>query len=243
MTSLIFPSLTREGIAYEIHSAGDYYDSGFFRNPPRFLHDRFVEFQTYGNGLVQHSNSLTVSVDCFVDALASLAKHLFDHPEAVQEVEKFWPEDNTRFDKRIQFFSSLKYDEEKTRYYNESEMKVSASEKKAHDRRWEAVPSWADGRIEAVFRFTAQSHWGALERYNLYQRLRETLWWENIEGSGIGSTERTGDLNYAFDSVDFLVKSHRNMEAAKSCFDCLNHNWISHRVKREEIKEEVEAEV
>ncbi len=205
---------------------------GFFRDPHRFLGPRFAEYDTYGDGLTQHGYQYPVVADNVVDFLISLGKYMLDTPTAADELRKTfdWPEHLNK--KRIEFALSVKYDENKTRYYSMSEQKVSASPKLEWDKRYERVPTWADGSLESAFRLLPKQ--SALEHLRTYLDIREYLferdnWCDTMEGYGIGldndaNGNKFSNLHSAFIVIDNMVRAAQLLDHARGSFDCLTHN-------------------
>lgn len=111
-------------------------------------------FQTYGDGLVQHSNEIPFQRERLEDFLGSLAVAIAEaqepeRTEILKILSKHWPRTNQNKGK-ILFALSLKCKAEKTVYVNMDECKTSFSSVKVHDRRWDAIRPYdthVDGSI------------------------------------------------------------------------------------------------
>lgn len=109
------------------------------------LHWSIYEFDTYGDGDVQHAPEHRMfDVENWADALMSLAPTIIQTPdEYLGKLVRAQP--SAVSDKLILWAATVRYDENKFRYYSLADMKVSTTESKRHDRRWSPVPNWADG--------------------------------------------------------------------------------------------------
>lgn len=132
------------------------------RNADRPISDRIFMFQTYGDGITQHSNEWCVSCDRFADVCASLATFLQTDPGVTAEEKaeivgyRIWPE--LPSDRKLAFFASVRYSDKAKRFYTTADGgKVSAAESRQYDKRWREVPSWADGSPQAVYDLIGQS--------------------------------------------------------------------------------------
>lgn len=230
---MIFASVTRDGVMYEIQGSDSYRDNGFYKCPGAYLGQEIVEYLTYGDGSTQHSHSSIVSVKDFFDCLASLATYLQDNPDEVDRVSSVWPHQD--WTDKISFAMGIKYNEKKPEYVSVDLQKTSKSEKLRWDKRWELIPSWADGSMEITFKWTCESHYSALYRFSLYEQIRKAYRWETFEGSGIGSTDNYDKLSSAFHAVDSLVMAYHMSEGAKRTFACLKSNWLMRQGQEETL--------
>jgi hypothetical protein len=182
MDRLVFRSLHNPAIAYTLHnSSTDLWDS-WYRSSHRALAAWAGQFEVYNDYPVQHSHESIVIREQFADYCASLAKGLTDtDPALLQQagecyaLDELIPDKHSRSETKLQFFHALIYKETKTQYYNARERRVSTSSSKRHDKRWEELPSWADGSAEACYRLwhTDDGPRGLLESYALYAWIRE----------------------------------------------------------------------
>ena len=140
-----FESLTRKETGYSWESNYNAHDNGYFRQPGRCIAPEVNEYQTYGDGMTQHSKSWVVSSDNIQDFLVSLVVFLKDNPDYIETVSGRWPHDEIPRD-RVRFYEGLRYDPEKHRQlYNNETKKKSSADSKRHDKRWQEVPNFADG--------------------------------------------------------------------------------------------------
>jgi hypothetical protein len=178
MSRIVFRSLGNQNIAYTAHDDSVDNWHSYWKDQHHRIGGWCGQFDTYGDGLTQHSPETPVRKENMADYLASLAQHLLDNPESIEVVSrKFGCGANVRF---VRFMAGVRFNEKKPQFYNRSELKVTSSASKRHDRRWEEVPSWADGSADALWRLTYQDYWSTLERYCAAHALYELAQDENI---------------------------------------------------------------
>ena len=137
------------------------------------------QYDTYGDGLIQHACEIGVPLERMGDFLASLTTHLLSVPHDVEETVKYWPTPELSISyHEVRFLLNLHYDLDKTRYFNLDEGKVSSSESKRHDKRWAVVPEWANGTLGTVYGLKfccpAKMDWrDLLTRALLYKFIKE----------------------------------------------------------------------
>ncbi|MGA2253039.1 MAG: hypothetical protein ABSG53_00120 [Thermoguttaceae bacterium] len=162
MSRFAFPSLARPDVAYT--AGNDSVDwSAYYRDSHNRIDSWCGEYQTHGDGIVQHSPAYCTMKENMADYLASLAAWLLEHPGDVESIA-------TRFSRSyrvpcMRFYGGIKYRDDKRQWYNYADKKVTTSASKQHDKRWTEVPEWADGGVTAVFRMVCQDYWSNLERY------------------------------------------------------------------------------
>lgn len=184
--------------------------------------------------LTQHSNSQPVAAGDFVDFCASLYTYLQSNPDDIKFIESGWPYDYRVTDQQLDFLYSLKYSDKKSTYFNYSELKSSHSSSKQYDKRWLLVPEYLTGTFECFYRFALEntSTWDALERFALLLKVEEYfsnkgLSHYQLKGHGIDSSNEFYDLEYAFHSVDYLVKAFYFQGRAVRVFECLQSNYLN----------------
>lgn len=224
----------------------------------RPLDDHAGYYLTYGDATVQHSHESAVQMDQWLDYLASLAKHLREYPDDVRTIESGWPRANFGRDK-LAFARSVVFKEGKRRWYSVNEQKISASDSKRHDKRWEEVPEWADGGLVACYRMLVATYASSLERYAVAALIKDYFNEESVlyHVSDVLSTcgvLTKNDLGEAIDvkgreaflyadvyrAVDYFVQAHRMHEAAVRSLDCLENNYGKNYIGR--LAEQAAAE-
>lgn len=131
-----FKSLKSDQFAYE-------FDSNSYSYDHKGLHQNLLQYDTYGDGIIKHSNTYPVSSDNYVDCIYSFLHYLKGNIKTAIDMN-FYLRDISR--DSIKFFSSFKYDENKPyRYYSHEKLKVSSAESKRYDKRWHEIPTYLDG--------------------------------------------------------------------------------------------------
>jgi hypothetical protein len=176
-----FPSLMNGNTVYTVHSSStDLWDQCYHAHA--HLGYYFGRFDTYGDGMVQHGPEVSVPQMFFGDFCASLAAHLLVHFAEDGFITGSWPQaSNSETRKRLDFAFSLRapvHNDEgtwKDKYYSLELRKVTTNREKQHDKRWEKVPDWADGSVEAAYRILLPDfNVGSLiEQYHLYRQCWE----------------------------------------------------------------------
>lgn len=145
MKTIEFQSATRGNIAYRFCDEWQWDARG---NLP--LSIRLMEYETYGDGLTQHSGAYCTQFCYLTDACISLAQAIVADPknEAWEALGNVFchPREDT-----INFALSIKYREDKDQWFDLANHKVSTSERYKHDRRWEKVENWMDGTAKSAF--------------------------------------------------------------------------------------------
>jgi len=220
-----FHSLTRPEYCYETADEVNYRDGNV-------IDSRLHEYWAGNDGIVKHAHSYAIPTENWIDFFASLADYLHTHKEDIKEIATYFPLPLCH--KKIDFFLTLKYDADKRRYYNASELKVSSSPSKANDRRWELVPEWANGSSESCLRFLV-TYDKALYRFAYYLQIRDRAYELNnysdpMPGHAIGYADEDCNAFYnlksAFESVSLLVNGYREEDRANRMFESLRYNWI-----------------
>ncbi len=157
------------------------------------VNGRFRMYQTYGDGLTQHSGDWSITREYLADYLASIVAFIIAQPEALTETEENGYDSNllSRLQsdmsygipckEALDFAASVIYKESdrnnrdytKTRYYSVSERKVSASPSKRHDKRYEEIQEWQDGSPKAMYRMLVSEFHRDLERYAVADTIRD----------------------------------------------------------------------
>jgi hypothetical protein len=203
------------------------------RNSHRPLCTWAGAYFTYGDGLVQHSPDWPVQAESLGDFCASLATHLLSHPEDTAMVAGNWPQEDRYSRETITFLAGLKYQEEKQRWYSLRDNKVSASESKRHDKRWEKIQTWCDGSMSSVLAMLeignhhflsawliAHETYGILQGLKDYHRLVNLH--EHFKLTEVG-------VENAFLAAHHLVLAQRQRDLGTCLLDCYTRD-------REDVK-------
>lgn len=243
---IVFPSLAKPAeLGYSWHRS--YFDVPWrFQSSNYKLHDSCGVFETYGDRLTQHSPERPVACDLAIDYLASLAAYLADHhdEDTLECLAYCWPNAESCVSRAEAVWAmGIKFKEGKRQYYSVNERKVSTSESKQHDKRWERVPEWADGTLKSGYQLVC-SRADRLDRYAILERFGD--WAREIDLCGITNAaqaelagiltktddewkhgrEESNNLNTAFGAVDQFAKAHRAMNWAKRQWECLQNNYV-----------------
>jgi hypothetical protein len=196
-------------------------------------------FETYGDGLCQHSGDWPITNEYMADFLAGLATAMLTDEELantvcyeiaqgpkVEDIEfaasvVFKPREAVAADSWASSY------EAKDRYYSIAERKISSSPAKQHDKRYARVEQWNNGSPAAIYRMLLPEFAKDLERYAWAHDIRtwvlkqpansplymplpaEFLEWK---------MQRDGaqDLRRAFSACRAIVESYR-LRASAEC--------------------------
>lgn len=203
-------------------------------------------FETYGDGDCQHCPNSPVGVALFCDFCASAAEYLSgvavsDAEELCRilssEMKHFGMVDGDR----IRALRAVVYKEGKRRWFDRSTGKVSASDSKRHDRRWEEVVQWMDGGFDAVLGLVGGGRGSFLYVAAVYQDFRE-VWriqtgddgknpWQFFEWLYYSVEECYHAFN-AFNALRLLVKSWECKQDAARSLECWQSNEALYRERK-----------
>lgn len=161
-----------------------------------YVADHAGMFMVYSDWPTQHSHESCVPADRFTDWINSLAAHLVATPEDAKAFIESWPRSNPDNEK-IVLACKIKYREDKRQWYSLAEEKVSASESKRNDRRWEDVPSWADGSFKAVFGIVCHGYGDLIYRYQLAEDCKTVYRRVTGNSAGYDAAEKLVDVDYS----------------------------------------------
>jgi len=206
-----FASVLNPKIAYCLSGEWDYNKRG---NAPlsRYLN----VYETYGDGLTQHSGSWAAQLPALTDACLSLTSAVVADPSnpewhQLSYIFPVWGDD------LITFALSIRCQEGKTRYYNLADRKLSTTDSKRHDKRWEKVESWMDGSPCACLAVLLHcfAHYDWLAKIALADDLRRLsgypLWEELLSPV----KDLPGDWHQAFSSTRSVVRAIAGLDYAK----------------------------
>lgn len=136
-----------------------------------------LQYETYGDGLMQHSPEYPIAQEQLTDYLASLAAVMKDNVALVEaclyEICR-WPSDA-----EIEFCASVHYKPPKEGtwrkpvYYSRQLRKISTSDSKEHDKRYTEVQEWNDGSPEAVYRMLIPDYAVGIQMFTYAYAIRE----------------------------------------------------------------------
>lgn len=209
--------------------------------------EKFLMYETYGDGLTAHSRDWPITREFMADYLASLATAILadTSDELVKAVS--W---NVRHAipsrDQIEFAASIvykvdperSYQEKKKRWFSLSEQKISSSPAKEHDNRYTEVSPAHDGSPTAIYGILLPSYAKDLERYACAEAIRdwtlahqktymplaaEFLKWH------VEDREESRILRYAFQAVLDLINAYHLRDHAQ----CHLSNISRSRVPKE----------
>lgn len=143
-----------------------YHDSLTGTSP---VNEHFRMFETYGDGLTQHSGDWTLQPEFLTDYLLSLAAAMIEDSGLLNDCR--WqfnrPEpENVSFAASLVFKPDTLSDwrESKTRYYSKQERKITTASAKQYDKRYEQITKSEDGTPQAIFRLVLSQYPSGLDR-------------------------------------------------------------------------------
>ena len=237
MNNFIFRSKLQPNLCYKVHADHMEMWDAAYHCSARVLDTAISCFDTCGDGMTQHSLDTVVTEHRMFDFLYSLASYLLAEPpcEEVQRlVERFWPAEKHYNSETLGFYYDLRPAAEgaKTKYVCKQDQKVSTAESKRHDKRWFAVPSWANGTAGAIHRLLSMDPSGEerfsssrdlLRQYSEYSEIGEYVSRRYGYSSesvpivhfGLQESPHADQIDRAFTAVDSIVCSWRRLSAAK----------------------------
>lgn len=212
----------------------------------------FQQFQTFGDGLTQHSREYPITRDYMGDYLASLAVAMQTDSELVNAVS-YTLTSGPRAG-YIAFAASVIYKDsdqwDKPRWFSLSEKKITTSKAKEHDKRYQRVQKEHDGSPEAIYSMVrAENCYNALGEYIYADAVRRWVfaqpstaphrhmdfppiflkWWEHkAEGSTDGWHSVRDECRFIQNALDIcrnLIEAARLRGAAESVMSSLRYNW------------------
>ena len=203
-----------------------------------FLSQAFRMFETYGDGLCQHSTDWPVSEEFAIDYLFSLAAVLLEDEALAYQIEsKFHV--TVRQD-LLDFAAGLIFDPEKDkewnkkRYYSISLQKVTRNREKEHDNLYKELNEYQNGTPESIFALVKPEYCYGLEAWQIADAVRTYVndrpkmrgmempavylkWFESaktVRGSQSDQYALARLFRDAFDACQWACDSHRDRKRA-----------------------------
>lgn len=159
----VFPSLERPDFRYRLYSSSSDNPAVDWRTGRYCLSNYISQYDTMGDGDVQHCADGLVSSELVMDVVFSLSCYLDKVPINIDSddtgtefdaIQSFWNNRPSISDEDIRFLNTLKYQEGKDTYYTiHGERKKSFSENKRYDKRWHKIPRpFDDSEVTAIER-------------------------------------------------------------------------------------------
>jgi hypothetical protein len=187
-----FRSVKRDNIVYVVT---DKDNSSYYRSPSSYISPEVSEYDTLGDGDIQHTPEYLVSSINFKDWLISFSKHVLENnlSEDEEKCIRFLIYGDDK--KEIKFLEKLQYKEDKLTFFNLKELKISRAESKRYDKRWEKIPSWFVPNAEEIFTLLNQEKpiSGILKRFNRWIEIKDALEYYVSQGEGAKFFKTTED--------------------------------------------------
>ena len=224
-----------------------------------FFSSKFRQYETYGDGLTQHSGDWSVQVEFLADYLASLATAMLAGDEelishARWEFRADCSVEKIEFAASVVFKMALRPDGQETgyektrRYFSVEERKVSSSPAKKYDKRYKEVESWCDGSAEAIYRMLIPEYAKGMEFYAYADAIRNWClsssaakpYYGGLPAQFLkwfdGDTQKARELRYAWNACKGIFAAREARDEAETALK--NLHWPA-EVKAEETTEEV----
>lgn len=171
-----FPSLANSA------KYGYAYDSSAWNGTE--TNSSFRMYETYGDGLCQHSGDWSVTLEYLTDYLASLASVMLTNEELTREVMYVVCRRPDR--SKIDFAASVVWKESdndygKRRYYSVGERKIK-SRTAQYDTRYREINKYQDGSRASIYAILTSEYSDGLERFQTWEAIRE---WEGEQKKNV----------------------------------------------------------
>ena len=195
------------------------YDTGYYSDGP--VNEHFRMYETYGDGLTQHSSDWALQPEYIGDYLISLATAMLKDDELAAAARYQFNRDDKA---KIEFAASIIYKaddthtwrEKKDRYFSMEEKRITTSANRQYDKRYEKVTSRQDGTPLAIMNLVCPEYAGTLDKLAIAIAVREYV---NAQPSGymelaarfIGLTkdhESARRIERAYEACEYIVKAY-----------------------------------
>jgi len=205
-------------------------------------------FETYGDGDTQHCPTCQVGVELFCDFCASAAEYLSgvavsDADDLLRILSSEMRDYHVADADKIRALRGVVYKSGKRRWFERATGKVSSSESKRHDRRWEEIVDWMDGSFEAVAGLVGNGGGSFLHVAACYQDFRE-VWRIQTGDTGVNAWDFFKWLKWkpeagyhafnAFSALRLLVQSWEHKQQAARSLECWRNNEALYQERRTE---------
>ncbi len=202
------------------------YDNSYEFNKKGSVNPDFRVYQTYGDGLTQHSGDWGITPEYFTDFMWSLAEAMLQDDELTEKIRFTLERGPSR--EELNFAATVIFKardegssyEKKTRYFSMDELKISTSPSKQFDTRYKELKSWCDGSPEAMFRILRPNEYASgLEHFQVAHAINK---WTFQPGNTLSCIGYAGEMvGWCADS-DYSSKRD-NARKMRDAFDCA-HN-------------------
>jgi hypothetical protein len=170
---------------------------------------RFRRFDTYGDGLIQHSGMYGVMPEDLTDFLESLAVHLHENLSDAEYLG--WIFRSRVSNDEMDFLMKIKYDEEKPKLMSLKHQKVikpDAKVKASEAGDYEPVPSSLDGTYQGMFltlrkcqRYSWMSQFQCLVLHEAIRDHFKGQYWQDEEFMLLWSKDQTAAFYHGFQNL------------------------------------------
>ena len=226
MDQIIFKSIKKENIRYVVtKSHYDVPNSNFYHSPGSYVGNNCFQFDTLGDGEVQHTPLYLVAGADIEDFSVSLAIFISEN-HSIEMWEVLHYDLSNYFDpEEIKFLYNIRVKEGKATYINLKEMKKTTAESKRHDKRWEKLSDDYEPDFEHIYPFFNQSFYGLLIRLQLAEKIREATGWNIwVDYEGYFKIPNFSNIRDSLKVIESFMSAYKNLEYIKSSGGCIRHN-------------------
>ena len=212
------------------------------------INHSFRMFQTYGDGICQHSGDWPITKDFLADYLLSLSAAMLKDDELCENLHYTIARRPSKAE--IEFAASVVFKpgsegssyEKKTRYFSIPEKKITAHPQKQFDKRYSEIRLCHDGSPTAIYNMLLPDYSDGLMMFQWSTAIRN--WILDLPDSGpymplpaiflkwTTDQAKARELNHAFECVCNVVAAYRLRSNAQSELDRVRQNL--ERVKEQQ---------
>lgn len=171
--------ITFASIADSDKVAYQYDSDAYSRNP--LVNSEFRLYETLGDGMIAHTPSMDIAPERLTDYLQSALRFMFAEDQTKESTLTYQMSIASRrgpCDEVIAFAASIvakdsDKDYSTRRYYSISERKISKKAELQYDKRYQEVPTWADGSSESIYRLLKADWHDGFTAYMYAYNVRE----------------------------------------------------------------------
>jgi hypothetical protein len=190
---------------------------------------KFLYFETYGDGSIQHAPDRPITWELLTDYLQSLGAAMLSNAELVEaaehEVSQTPDADDLAFAASVVFKESDK-DWSKRRYFSVQQKKIGGR-KFEYDKRYTELRDWHDGSRAATYRMLAPEYADGFQLFQISEAVREfcdaqkhrVATGENWPNWLDGEHRSLYRLRNALNACRYICQAAREMRCAKSIID------------------------
>lgn len=227
MEKITFKSVSQSNVRYIVTK--DQYDllnGDFYRSPGAYVGNNCFQYDTYGDGDVQHSPEWLVSATQLEDFVVSLAifiseNHSIDLLPVLDSMEPYGISTD-----EIQFLYTLKAGGRKKTitYINLKEMKRTHRDKQ-YDKRWERLSQDYEPTFEHIYPHFVVSYHGFLARILIAEKIREATGWGIwIDYEETFKISNITNIRNAINILQSFLSAYRQIDFISRGADSLKHN-------------------